>query len=459
MRYGSSYLQRPNLTFSRSFNKDHGERKIVTIPSYDQGIVAQAQKFNLTLVDLDGVVLNPAHTYLRMANNENYNSLQYTYLLNAGNSHEEIMTYYYEMSAATRYTPMSTQLIEFLSNIAQQNMVLGFTARSPHFAPESIEHINSVGMQFSNIPQLQNYSRLKSGVVFMGASPSASETSPSKGDAILDLIAYFRMNRISLDSVFVIDDSRKNLECVEASLSAQEPHITFLGVHYTEADENLRRTFTEEEARNIANRQYFTFKSQRVLLSDEEANRDIDPVTSETPGAETSTNNKAAGDGNNDDETVIYENTNHDSKGGNKTFISIITNFSISVESTIDSHHGYDETNSAEVLALLRTVSKRHYEETYGDLKCNFDKGPEEFQLKTESSHTKEEIYETSYTEYVPDWLESLFIGQKDPGITTEFEHDSRIDLTQYTMGGMVLPGSHALPDDILEVGRNAIMA
>jgi|GEM_PF-4841786 len=389
----------PPSSSIRILKKDSIIGRIIKMPSYDSSIITLVRSFDITLVDLDGVVLDPTHICLKMYNDQEYNDRRYQKLLNAGYTHQEIYTQYYELAKKTDYTPVSAKLIERLSHMSQHKMVLGFSARAPHFAHETTQHLHQVGMRFSNITQLRNYQIFKNGVIFMGAEPSKPTTEISKGEAILKLFTHLRSNGINIGSVLFIDDLLKNLESVNNSLKEQEPKIEFLGVHYTDAYDTLHRNFSQEELEEIANIQHSSLNLNGFLPSNEEVSEFIAKDDSMTISTD-STDAK-----NNDDELSgsFHKNAN---TGLNKTIPITTKHEWLSLQEN-EHNPEYDETNTTHIAELLQ----RHQEEIYGDLRFDFDDDIKSVDL-TSKEYLSKDLDENNDISYIPDWLSSLLAGE-----------------------------------------------
>jgi len=278
--------------------------KIIKMPSYNQEIIDLALKSDLIFADVDGVFIKPWHISVHIANDPYFSNKEYQRLMNSGKTHQEILDEYYKMATKTSYFPVSSELIEHLSYISQFKPVLGLTARSPHFALETISHLRGVQMKFS--PQdMWTYPLLQNGIISMGEDPYNPEHKiGTKGDAILTFLQYLQAkHEITPKQIFFIDDSRKNLEDVSASLKQHD--IQLHAVHYTEAHEGLRNSIFYSQLKEIAALQRSYFITSGILLSNKEAMEIIKQ-------SDTNKNNENTRSQDNNTGTTTYTNNDED---------------------------------------------------------------------------------------------------------------------------------------------------
>jgi hypothetical protein len=239
-------------------------KEIIKMPLYHSNILryileaSESSRQILVLLDLDDVVLT---TIQYACGSIWYPSHRET------NKHikapHHILEDFYYCASRTEYKPVSSQLIADFSNLPESITVLGFTARSEKFASETIEHTKHVGMKFSTTLQHEDYPSLKDGIIFVGATPTA--TPGDKGEALLAFLSKKILTNVQ--SVFFIDDNLKHVEEVYHALQ----DINLLAVHYTEAKARLDCDFTQEALDIIGPIQFEFLKLSGCMPSNEDA--------------------------------------------------------------------------------------------------------------------------------------------------------------------------------------------
>lgn len=216
---------------------------------------------SFVISDLDGVVMAAKSHGFGPEGFKQYHGQHFGEL-----SVPKIMEFAYVLNNHTNYVPVSSQLNDYLSNSHGQT-IIGLTARTPWFSEETLAQLNSVEMKFSTgfkCPSITEAS-IKGGVIFVGHHPDTG-LSNDKGKVIKDMIAY---GCIECDAeIIFIDDSIGNLFQVETAL--QDLNINFIGIHYTEHHDLIRKKYSQEAVSKIIECQWQSFEECGYIPSDQE---------------------------------------------------------------------------------------------------------------------------------------------------------------------------------------------
>ena len=255
----------------------------------DDFIMVLRQKYDIILVDIDGVLLTPEQylcsslwytEFIKSTATINYGihhlCNQYEFCSSnikswlpkneyATNLADDL----YHCMASTDFIPVNQLLINILAELSQTKLVLGLTGRAHNFHSNTAHWLEAHGMQFTNYTiaiDSHQTSRLEAGIIYVGHD-SSTALPHDKGE-ILGLFLN-KMNLIPKRVLF-IDDFVKNLANVENYCLLNG--IEFTGIHYKEYENDLRDTFTKDEIRMIGSAQYHHFfRTSGVILSDQAA--------------------------------------------------------------------------------------------------------------------------------------------------------------------------------------------
>eukprot|EP00808_Paulinella_micropora_P031036 g44081.t1 len=216
--------------------------RIVNVPSYWDHIPTLATEHDLILLDLDDVVLTPAQYVcgsLWMA--------RYFQQLKGRLNPTQLIDTFYHCQNTTDVVAVSHELNRRFSLLAQNDTVLGLTARFHGFREKTLAQLQGVGMTFSTVTS--EIHQIADGVIYAGFDPGTMK--PNNKGHVLRKILDDRVldSGRNVESVFFMDDSLHNLEVVAAEMLQMRK--AFTGVHLSEVRTRLLCERTEQELEQL----------------------------------------------------------------------------------------------------------------------------------------------------------------------------------------------------------------
>lgn len=243
---------------------------IVKKHTFTEGWGIKVNEYDLILVDIDGVVMTPtqylcsSQWYVRYIRETAAHKRETDFKLKVA---EDL----YYCLRNSEFVPVNADLIEFLSEQSQSNIVLGLTGRVASFHELTEYWLNQVSMTFSNInlqvPFAETDSIFHSGVIYVGHDPDTA-LPHDKGKVLSSFLKEYDK---PIQRILFIDDFRTNLEHVEAFCN--ENNIDFHGIEFLQVEANYREQYTEEQLQMIGGIQFEKmFRNNELpVISDLEA--------------------------------------------------------------------------------------------------------------------------------------------------------------------------------------------
>ena len=237
---------------------------ISTLALYNKQYVLKiANTADIVLLDIDDVIITPNQYLCSTSWYGRYHTLNKGIL----SPHTLIQDFYTCMNR-TEYQAVNLDLIEDMSNLANEKSVLGFTARIVSFAPETHSAIKKTGMKFSSFAD-NMHENIQNGVIYVGYNIRTGKSN-NNGDFLAHLLQMKKFEGVK--SILFIDDTLRNLQEVKDALPS---HINFYGIHFTEAKARLFCDYEQKDLDAISDYQFEHMHIDHLIPSNNEALQNI----------------------------------------------------------------------------------------------------------------------------------------------------------------------------------------
>lgn len=217
------------------------------------------KKADLILLDIDDVIITPVQYLCSSTWYANYHAQNKLKL-----TPHELISDFYKCMNNTNYKVVSDELVKDFTSIINEKPVLGFTARTHHFAQETFNKVQSVGMKFTTKYD-GTYDYIKNGIIYVGYNLDTVKSN-NKGELLNSLLQSKEF--LNFKTIIFIDDTLRNIEEVESKLSDD---IYLYNIHYTEAKARLLCDFDEEMLNKISKAQLKHMLAFNEILSNQDA--------------------------------------------------------------------------------------------------------------------------------------------------------------------------------------------
>jgi hypothetical protein len=227
---------------------------ILTYNQYDASLLELAKKHDIVFLDIDDVVLTPKQFTCGSVWFGGYHRQ------NRHIPSEKLVEIFYYCIDYMQFAPVSKQLNEDFSILAQTKPVIGLTARRDHYRNKTIEQVHAVGLTFSDTTAVAD------GIIFAGYN-QLTMTPHNKGLVVRKMIEAEEFGNI--ENIVFFDDSYRNL--VEVGTEVVKMGLGFTGIHLTTMANKWNMRFGPLFMQAVGDFQFYMFRDTGVMLNDEQA--------------------------------------------------------------------------------------------------------------------------------------------------------------------------------------------